>query len=100
MNGIVDSQKLNPSLKANNPKDARYGNGQYLSDIKPDTHTPAQLAKKFINVPNKYKYTHYVEIDVTDLEVIKGRDGVLVIPNESPLDLVGRIVSTGSVGTN
>lgn len=100
MNGIVDSQKLNLSLKANNLKDARYGNGQYLSDIKPDTYTPAQLAKKFINVPNKYKYTHYVEIDVTDLEVIKGRDGVFIIPNESPLDLSGRIVGTGTVGMN
>ena len=100
MNAIVKSQKLNPSLKANNPKDARYGNGQYLSDIKPSTYSPAQLAKKFINVPNKYKYTHYVEIDVTDLEVIQGRDGVFVIPNELPLDLSGRIVSTGQVGKN
>ncbi len=33
MNGIVESKKLNPSLKANNPKDARYGDGQYLFDI-------------------------------------------------------------------
>ena len=100
MEGIVNSQKLNPSLKANNPKDARYGNGQYLSDIKPNTQTPAGLAKKFINVPNKYKYTRYVEVDVTDLEVMQGRDGVFVIPNELPLDLTGRIVSTGKVGKN
>lgn len=98
MNGIVDSKQLNPSLKANNPKDARYGDGQYLSDIKPDTQTPVSLAKKFINVPNKYKYTHYVEIDVTDLNVIQGRDGVFVIPNDSPLDLTNRIVGTGVVG--
>lgn len=76
----------------------RYGNGQYLSDIAPETKTPAQLAKHFINVPNKYKYTHYVEIDVSGLEVIKGREGVFVIPNEKPLDLTGRIVRTGKVG--
>jgi len=69
-----------------------------LSDIKPDTQTPVSLAKKFINVPNKYKYTHYVEIDVRDLNVIKGRDGVFVIPNDSPLDLTNRIVDTGVVG--
>lgn len=98
MDGIIDSQKLNPSLKANNPKDARYGNGQYLSDISPETYSPAQLAKKFINVPNKYKYTHYVEIDVSGLKIVQGRDGVFVIPNESQLDLVGRIVSAGKVG--
>lgn len=100
MNGIVESEKLNPSLKANNPKDARYGNGQYLSDIKPDSVTPAQLGKKFLNVPNKYKYTHYVEIDVSNLNVIKGRDGVFVIPNEGPLDILGRVVGTGKVGSN
>ena len=99
MNAIVESQKLNPSLKTNNPKDARYGNGQYLSDIEPSAYSPAQLAKKFINIPNQSKYTHYVEIDITDLDVIQGRDGVFVIPNESPLDLIGRIVNTGQVGT-
>ena len=40
MEGIISSQKLNPSLKANNPKDARYGNGQYLSNIKPNEYSP------------------------------------------------------------
>ena len=98
MNGIVDSNQLNPSLKANNPKDARYGNGQYLSDITPDSVTPGQLGNKFINVPNKYKYTNYVEIDVSGLDVVKGRDGVFVIPNEVPLDLTNRIISYGKVG--
>uniref|UniRef100_UPI0023ED2E09 RHS repeat-associated core domain-containing protein n=1 Tax=Zooshikella ganghwensis TaxID=202772 RepID=UPI0023ED2E09 len=33
LNGIVSSQKMYPSLKANNPKDARYGDGQYFTDI-------------------------------------------------------------------
>ena len=98
MNGIIESKKLNPSLKANNPKDARHGDGQYLSDIQPNTQTPISLAKKFIRYPNKYKYTHYVEIDVTDLDVIQGREGVFVILNESPLDLTNRIISTGPVG--
>ena len=98
MNGIIDSNQLNPSLKANNPKDARYGNGQYLSDITPDSVTPGQLGKKFINVPNKYKYTNYVEIDVSELDVVKGRGGVFVIPNKVPLDLTNRIISYGKVG--
>lgn len=38
------------------------------------------------------------EIDVTDLNVVQGRDGVFVIPNESPLDLTDRIVSFEKVG--
>ena len=98
LKGITESNQLNPSLKANNPKDARYGNGQYLSDINPESTTPAKLARKFINVPNRYKYTHYIEIDVTDLNVIQGRDGVYVIPNEEALDLTGRIKNSGKVG--
>jgi RHS repeat-associated protein len=98
MNGILESNELKPSLKANNPKDARYGNGQYLSDIIPETTTPPSLASKFIRVPNKYKYTNFVEIDVTGLDVIKGRNGVYVIPNEDSLDITGRIIRSGKVG--
>ncbi|EXU74362.1 hypothetical protein BG55_17225 [Erwinia mallotivora] len=37
LDGILTSKKLNPSLKANNPKNARYGDGQYLSDVKHGT---------------------------------------------------------------
>ena len=48
MNGIVESKQLNPSFRANNPKDARYGDGQYLSDIRPDTQTPTRLAKNLL----------------------------------------------------
>lgn len=97
LEGITSSQKLNPSLKANNPKDARYGNGQYLSDIVPGTMTNAQLSKAFLNMPYAgKKFKNYVEIDVTDLNVVKGRDGVYVVPNEAPLDLSGKIMSTGS----
>lgn len=82
MNGIVDSRKLNPSLKANNSNDCFYGKAQYLSDIVPNTKTPAQLSRNFIN--NAFqgnKYSHYVEIDVTDLEVTLGRNNVFVILN-------------------
>jgi hypothetical protein len=44
MKKIVDSQELYPSTKANNPKDAVYGDGQYLTDIQPGTKTQGQLA--------------------------------------------------------
>lgn len=49
-------------------------------------------------MPNKYKYTHFVEIDVTGLEVVEGRSGVYVIPNEGNLDITGRVVRSGKVG--
>ena len=98
LDGILGSNQLNPSLGANNPNDARYGDGQYLSDLIPTDWSPSSLARIFIHIPNKYKYTHYIEIIVDGLNVVQGRDHVFVIPNESPLDLAGRIVGYGRVG--
>ena len=99
VNGIVNSGRLNPSLKALNPNDVRYGNGQYLSDIAPGTMTPAQLSRKFINNPFQgARYTHFVEIDTAGLNIIQGRAGVYVVPNEVPLSLSGRLTNSGKVG--
>jgi hypothetical protein len=81
-----------------NPKDARYGDGQYLSDIVPGTKTPGQLAYAFLNDPRGWRrFTHYVEIDVTGWEIVEGRQGVFVIHNSEDLDLAGRIVGGGIV---
>jgi RHS repeat-associated protein len=97
MKGILDSGQLNPSLKELNPRDAFYGNGQYLSDIEPGTMTSNQLSRAFLKVPwAGARFTHFVEIDVSGLDVIQGRAGVYLIRNEGPLDLTGRIVSSGS----
>jgi len=98
MNGILESEVLNPSLKELNPNDVRYGNGQYLSDIAPGTMTPAQLSRAFINNPFQgARYTNFIEIDTAGLNIIQGRPGVYVVPNEVPLDLSGRITNSGQV---
>jgi hypothetical protein len=71
---------------------------QYLSDIVPGTKTPAQLSRHFLNQPFQgAKFTHFVEVDLSGLNVVQGRPGVFVIPSETPLDLTGRIVSSGPV---
>lgn len=94
---ILKSFRLNPSLRAHNPRDARYGDGQYMSDIPPGTLSAQQLSFRFMRVPYAFqRFTHYVEVDVTGLEVICGRENVFVIPGRKALDLVGRIVSWGS----
>ncbi|SDN04401.1 HYD1 signature containing ADP-ribosyltransferase family protein [Allokutzneria albata] len=94
--GILDSGLLYPSLKSVNPKDARYGDGQYVTDVQPGTRTCAQLSRCFVGTPwNGDRFTHYVEIDVRGLNVVRGRDGVFVIPGGGPLDLAGRIISSG-----
>lgn len=95
LDGILKSKKLNPSLKANNPKDARFGDGQYLSNISPGAMKCAQLSKCFIRQPFQgSKFKNYVEIDFTGLNVTKGRHGVFVLPNNKPLHLTNRIVSS------
>lgn len=96
MEGILDSEELYPSLKSVNPNDARYGNGQYLSDIEPGTMTNSQLSRQFLGQPFQgSRFTNYVGIDVQGLNVVAGRPGVFVVPGEVSLDLAGRIVSSG-----
>ncbi len=96
LNGILESGKLNPSIKALNPKDARYTNGQYLSDVVPGENTLGQLSYKFLRTPwGGKRFTNYLEIDVRGLNIIKGRDGVYAIPNEGPLDISNRIINYG-----
>jgi hypothetical protein len=95
---IVAARKLRPSLQAVNPKDARYGDGQYLSDVVPGTRTPGQLAYQFLHDPRGWRrFTHFVEIDVMGLTIIQGRPGVFVVPNNQDLDVAGRIVNHGRV---
>lgn len=97
--GILQSELLNPSTISRNPNDVRYGEGQYLSDIKPHTKTPAQLSRLFLGHPFQgRKYTHYIEIDVSDLNVQQGRSSVFVIRNDKALDLTGRVIRHGKVG--
>ncbi|MFJ2399505.1 putative T7SS-secreted protein [Streptomyces sp. NPDC087843] len=97
-NGILESKELRASLKADNPKDARFGDGQYLSDIQPGTKTPGQLSYAFVRVPwAGHKFSHFLEVDVRGLEIMRSveRPDVFVVHNQGPLDLTGRIVSHG-----
>ncbi|MFD8119086.1 HYD1 signature containing ADP-ribosyltransferase family protein [Streptomyces microflavus] len=49
--GITASGEMRPSLKANNPKDSRYGDGQYLTEIKPETKTLGRFSAAFLRFP-------------------------------------------------
>ena len=94
--GILSSGRLDASTRARNPRDVRYGDGQYLSDIPPGTKGPSQLSRHFLNLPFfGHRFTHYVAIEVEGLAWFEGRTGVFVIPNDQPLDLTGRIVGSG-----
>src|SRR5260370_42676518 len=96
LNGILRTNVLLPSTVAGHPRDVRYGNGQYLTDIAPGTKTPAQLSRVLFGHPFLGRHcTHYVEIDVAGLSVRRGRPAVFVVPSDRPLDLTGRLGRSG-----
>ncbi|WP_052851450.1 HYD1 signature containing ADP-ribosyltransferase family protein, partial [Streptomyces avicenniae] len=98
LRGILESRSMRPSLLSLNPRDARYGNGQYLTDILPGSRTLGQLSYAFLRIPYAgRRFTHFVEIDVQNLRVLQSieRPDVFVIPNEDTLDLVDRIIRSG-----
>ena len=95
--GIVSSGVLWASKKATNPRDVRYGDGQYLTDILPSTMNVAQLSRALIGHPFQgRRFTHFVEIEVSGLIINKPRQHVFVIHNSDALDVSQRIVSTGA----
>jgi hypothetical protein len=97
LQGILSSGLLWSSKSTTSPRDVRYGNGQYLTDIVPGTMTAAQVSRALLGHPfSAVRFSHFLEIDITGLHVIKGRRHVLVIPNENALDVTGRVVRYGA----
>src|SRR5437764_12997381 len=85
--GIRASRQLLPSTKARNPREARHGDGQYLTDIRPGTMSGARLSRALRGNPFQgRRFTHYVEIDVTGLQVVMGAAQGNVVPNGQPPD--------------
>jgi RHS repeat-associated protein len=87
-------------------KNARYGHGQYLTDITPEMIgsgelTRYQVARRLYGWgfgaggKNTPKLSHFIEIDITGLVVENPAAHIFLIPNEGPLDLTGRIVRSG-----
>jgi hypothetical protein len=96
LQGIVDSESLHPSLREENPRDARHGNGQYLTDLEPGRLTRGQIARRLFGVPwAARKISHYIEISVDGLNVENPTDHIFLVPGDTPLDLQGRIVGFG-----
>ncbi|MCX5604436.1 DUF6531 domain-containing protein [Streptomyces phaeochromogenes] len=113
LKGILESKQL---FHATGPVHARFGDGQYFTDIAPDVVKSLkkadldprdagrggisryQLVGRLFGRPTKWglgKTTHYVAIDVTGLEIKQGRPWVFLHPNDGPLDISDRIVRHG-----
>lgn len=96
MKKIADSQELYPSTEANHPKDAIYGDGQYLTGIRPGTKTQGQLARALIGVPRgRAKFTHCGDRH-DGTRSLRETPRVFYIPNSGSLDLTGLIAGSGA----
>lgn len=105
--GILKSGEINASEGA---VYARYGTGQYLTDIAPEmvggvsiATTPdglmslGQLSRRLWGMPhNLEKVSHFVEIDVTGLACRLVNRNIFLIDNTSALDVSSRILRSGA----
>ncbi|MCD9020574.1 HYD1 signature containing ADP-ribosyltransferase family protein [Cohnella silvisoli] len=98
LQSILKTQKILPSLRAANPNDARYGDGQYFTDIIPNTKTVTEISHALVGNPFQgNKFTHYISLNLTGLPVVLGRKNVFVLLNTAPLNISGRILNYGQV---
>ncbi|MCA8341231.1 RHS domain-containing protein [Burkholderia cepacia] len=108
LEGITSSGSLNAS---HGPVHARFGDGQYFTDISPDMiggrtladaagtgkMSLGQLAADIYGDARKLNsITHYVEVDVTGLNVKEPRPGTFLVEGSGPLDISNRIKRSGS----
>jgi hypothetical protein len=94
--GILRDMHILPSLKANNPNDARHGDDQYFTDIRPGTKTNGQVTRALIGVPYPAsKYSWFVAINMAGLAVLNPATHIFVVPNASPLQIADRLVNYG-----
>jgi len=94
--GIIEIMRIRPSLRSKSPKDARYGDGQYLTSIAPGTKSRGSLSYALVGTPFIWrKFTHFVEIRVDGLPVMEVRDEVFLIPNKDDLMIGERFIGGG-----
>ena len=107
MKGIMESGVIRPS---SGDIHARFGDGQYFTNIRPEMiggrtlkdvggtgkMSLGQLAADIYGDARKLKgISHFVEIDVTGLDVIELRKNTFLIINTKDLDVSKRIVKSG-----
>ena len=76
LESILKSNQLWPSLRSSRPRDVRYGEGQYLTDVEPGQMTGAQLSRLLLGHPfEANRFTHFVALSVDGLTIKQGRPG-------------------------
>jgi hypothetical protein len=89
----MQSETLNPSIGL---KNARYGEGQYLTNLEAKDYTAGQISRRLYGVPwNTAKVEYFIKIDVSGLNVIQNNSYNFLISGKNPLNLQGRIIESG-----
>jgi RHS repeat-associated protein len=97
--GIMGSGAIKPST---DPKYARYGSGQYFTNISPEmigvSLTINQAMRSLFGIPwgRENRMTHYLEVEVTGLQITNPRSGTYLHPSEVPLLITDRLVRGGA----
>ena len=90
---ILETEKLNPSIGI---KNARYGEGQYFTNLEPNDYTAGQVSRRLYGVPwNASKLQYYIKIDMKGLNPIQNNPHNFLVPGNNPLPLQGRILDSG-----
>ena len=100
LQSIETSQSIYPSLpqsEGGRPGDARYGTGVYLTDVPPGQMNSAGLSYLLAGGANPQKYTHYIAINVSGLNLEHPANYVYVYKTsrDFPLLIAGRVVGSG-----
>jgi RHS repeat-associated protein len=95
-NSIMETGELLPSIGEIGAKNARHGSGQYLTDIVAGDFRRGQVSKRLFGVPwVKTRLTHYIEVEISGLNVIKNGPHNFMIPGTGSISIGGRIVNGG-----
>lgn len=74
-------------------KNERHGAGQYFTDLT-SGYTSGQISRRLLGVPwNSKKLTHFIDVDMSGLKVIKNARHNFLVPGTNSLPLGGRIVN-------
>lgn len=75
---------------------AKYGDGQYFTNLEPSDYTSGQISRKLYGMPfNISKVKYFIRIDVKGLNVIQNNPCNFLIPGNKSLSLHGRIIDSG-----
>lgn len=94
LSGILKDQAILPSLEGG--ADARYGSGQYFTDLAPGSMTRGQIARRIYGQPwAGNRLNNVIILDSNGLSLVNPAPNIFLNPSTEPLSVTGRIIYAG-----